>query len=146
MAEAVNALGKGGQRKAEAILGWCRNTIRKGQRELAQNIRCIDNFQARGRKPAESYLPNLQDDMREIVEGKTQTDPTFTSTRLYTKMTAKEVRCQLLQKGYSEEELPAESTIGRKLNQLGFHLRRVQKVKPKKKSKKQMPSLLSCQK
>lgn len=146
MAEAVNALGKGGQRAAENVLGWCRNTIRKGQRELKHNIRCVDNFQARGRKPAESHLPNLLGDMREIVEDKTQTDPSFKSTRLYTRMSAPEVRKQLLQKGYSDEELPAVSTIGRKLNKLGFHLKRVQKVKPKKKSLKPTLSLLSCQK
>jgi len=34
MARAVKALGKGGQRKAERELGWDRDAIRKGTREL----------------------------------------------------------------------------------------------------------------
>jgi hypothetical protein len=38
MARAVKALGKGGQRKAERELGWDRQTIRKGMRELESGI------------------------------------------------------------------------------------------------------------
>jgi len=38
MARAVKALGKGGQRKAERELGWDRETIRKGMRELESEI------------------------------------------------------------------------------------------------------------
>ena len=38
MAKVVNLLGRGGQRQAEAELGWCRDTIRKGQRELEGNF------------------------------------------------------------------------------------------------------------
>jgi hypothetical protein len=60
-------------------------------------------------------------------------------------MTAGEVRRCLHQSGYQEEELPAESTLSRKLNKLGYNLRRVQKVKPKKKFLKQMPSSSSSQ-
>ena len=71
MAETVNALGDGGQRKAERQLGWCRNTIRKGQHELRTNIACIDNFQGRGRLPSEAHLPGLIDKIHEIVNDKT---------------------------------------------------------------------------
>ena len=62
-----------------------------------------------------------------------QIDPQFKSTRLYTRLTAAEVRRQLLaQKGYDAATLPSVSTIGRKLNALGYHRRRVQKTRPKK--------------
>jgi hypothetical protein len=43
------------------------------------------------------------------------------------------VRQQLiLQKGYQDEELPSEEIIRQRLNELGYHLRRVAKIKPKK--------------
>jgi len=140
MAETVNALGPGGQRKAEELLGWCRNTIRKGQHEVRTNISCVDYFQGRGRLPSEAHLPFLIDKIHEIVSEKTQADPTLESDRLYTRMTAGEVRRLLRESGYQDDKLPAESTLSRKLNKLGYTLKRVQKVKPKKKFLKQMPS------
>jgi hypothetical protein len=141
MAETVNSLGLGGQVKAQTVLGWCRETIRKGQHELRTGITCIDDFQGRGRLPAEAHLPGLIEKIHEIVGEKTQADPTLKSDRLYTKITAKEVRNRLIENGYADNELPAESTLGRKLNKLGYNLKRVQKTKPKKKSLKQTPYL-----
>jgi hypothetical protein len=38
MARTVKVLGKDGQRKAERELGWDRQTIRKGMRELESGI------------------------------------------------------------------------------------------------------------
>ena len=102
----------------------------------------VDNFSERGAKRVEERLPNLLDDIKSIVDGESQTDPTFKTTELFTRMTSKEVRNQLIiQKGYSEEELPTEETIRKRLNELGYSLRKVSKVKPKKKLKKQMKSL-----
>ncbi len=37
-------MGKGGQKKAEKELGWNRDTIRKGLKELQSGFVCIDNF------------------------------------------------------------------------------------------------------
>src|SRR5436309_15469676 len=59
MARTVKELGPGGQRRAERDLGWNRETIRKGTRELESGQICLDNFAARGRKRAEAHLPNL---------------------------------------------------------------------------------------
>lgn len=135
MARIVTSLGRGGQRRAARELGWCRATIQKGLREIASGQRQVDNFSARGRKKAEEKLPNLLVDIRSIVDGQSQTDPTFQSVRLYTRLSAAEVRRQLIQqKGYTAEELPSEETIRVKLNQLGYHLRAVQKSRPQKNS------------
>jgi hypothetical protein len=38
------------------------------------------------------------------------------------------------QKGYSDEELPTEETIRKRLNELGYSLKKVSKTKPKKNS------------
>lgn len=131
MAKVVKAMGKGGQRQAETELGWYRGTIRKGMRELDSGFRCYDNFSARGRKPAEDHLPNLLNDIKAIVETESQTDPTFQTTRLYIRLSAAEVRQQLIeQKGYRDEQLPSAETIRTKLNGLGYHLKKVKKVSP----------------
>jgi len=133
MARVVKMLGAGGQSLAARELGWCRDTVRKGLRELDSGERIRDNFSARGRKKAEEKLPSLLNDIRAIVDGQSQTDPTFQSERLYTRLSAAEVRRQLiLQKGYQEEDLPGEETIRVKLNGLGYRLRAVQKSRPQK--------------
>jgi hypothetical protein len=135
MARIVKALGRGGQSRAARELGWCRDTIRKGMRELESGQRQVDNLSARGRKKAEEKLPHLLADLRAIVDGQSQTDPTFQSGRLYTRLSAAEVRRQLIQQqGYTDEELPSEETIRVKLNQLGYKLRAVQKSRPQKDS------------
>lgn len=133
MARIVKSLGRGGQRRAMRELGWCRDTIRKGMRELDSGVPIQDNFSARGRKKVEAKLPNLLTDIRNIVDGASQTDPTFQSTRLYCRLSAAEVRRQLIaQKGYTDQALPSEETIRVKLNHLGYKLRAVQKSRPQK--------------
>ncbi len=139
MARIVKSLGYGGQSKAARELGWCRNTILKGTTELESGVQIVDNFSARGRKKAEEKLPNLLLDIQAIVDGQSQTDPTFQTTRLYTRLSAAEVRKQLIaQKGYTDEELPTGETIRVKLNDLGYKLRAIQKSRPKKRFLKQM--------
>ncbi len=133
MARTVQSLGKGGQRLAQQELGWCRDTIRKGMHELRTGITCCDAFALRGEKPCEVLLPSLLDDIREIVDGQSQTDPQFRNTRLYTRLTAEEVRRQLIaQKGYTDAQLPKAETIGKKLNLMGYHPKKVRKSLPKK--------------
>ena len=135
MARIVKSLEEGGQRRALRELGWCRDTIRKGQRELESGVIQADQFSARGRKKAEEKLPHLLTDIQSIVDGQSQTDPSFQSTRLYTRLSAAAVRKQLVaQKGYSEECLPSVETIRKKLNGLGYKLRAVQKSRPQKNS------------
>lgn len=74
------------------------------------------------------------EDIKAIAEAQSQTDPTFTTTRLYTRLTAAEIRQQLIeQKGYRDDELPSAETIRVKTNQLGYQLRSVQKSRPQKK-------------
>jgi transposase len=134
MARVVNSLGRGGQRRAAKEFGWCRDTIRKGQQEFTDHFCYIDRFRERGRKPAEAHLPHLLDDIRDIVDGQSLTDPTFQTTRLYTHLSAAEVRRQLIaQKDYHDAELPSEETIRVKLNQLGYYPITVKKCQPLKK-------------
>jgi hypothetical protein len=142
MARTVRAMGEGGQRRAEEELGWNRVTIRKGMHELTSGVICCDNFSARGRLLAEERLPNLLIDIKDIVTSQSQSDPRFRTLRLYTRLTAEEVRRQLIAtKGYSDGELPKPRTIRSKLNDLGFHPTKVIKCLPKKRSSRPTLSL-----
>jgi Rhodopirellula transposase DDE domain len=134
MAKTVEELGQGGQRTAQRELGWNRDVIRKGQREIDSGIKIVDAFKNRGRKPTESRLPFLLEDIRAIVDSQSQTDPQFKTNRLYTRLSAARVRVELIeQKGYTSEDLPTSETIRKRLNELGFFPSKVGKTRPKKK-------------
>ena len=140
MARTVRALGEGGQRLAERELNWNRGTIRKGMHELEGGIVCVDAFASRGRKRSEEYQPDLLSDLKAIVDSQSQADPQFRSTRLYTRLTAAEVRRQLIaQKDYCVDELPTAETIATKLNELGYFPKKVAKSQPQKNCRKPMP-------
>src|SRR6266567_4953050 len=142
MARTVQALGEGGQRLAERELGWNRGTIRKGMHEVEHGIVCVDAFSSRGRKRSEEHLPNLLSDLIAIVDSQSQADPQFRSSRLYTRLTATEVRRQLIAHyGYQDEELPTAETIATKLNALGYYPKKVAKSQPQKNCPKPMLSL-----
>ncbi len=133
MSGVVKVLGLGGQSFAEKHLGWNRGTIRKGLIEAVEGD-YEDRFYERGRKKAEEHLPGLLADMRTIMDSTGQTDPTFRSTRIYTPLTAKEVRRRLQTEfKYRNQELPAVRTLRNKLNDIGCSLRKVRKCKPLKK-------------
>jgi hypothetical protein len=132
MAEVVKGLGIGGQTFVERELGWNRRTIRKGMSELLSGEAIQDGYSRSGRKKVETKLPNLLEDIRAIVDPQSQTDPSFKSTRLYTRISTAEVRRQLVIQGYQDDNLPTNETIRKRLNELGYSLKRVAKTKPKK--------------
>ena len=103
---------------------------------------CLDASSWRGRKRSEEHLPNLLSDLTAIVDGQSQADPQFRSNRLYTRLTATEVRRQLIAHyGYQDEELPTAETIATKLNELGYYPKKVAKSQPQKNCPKPMLSL-----
>lgn len=141
LARTIRLLGRGGQRRAERELGWNRVTLRKALHEFDSGIRCIDAFSLRGRPRAEKGVPGLLDDIRSVVDGQSQTDPTFASTRLYTRLTAAEVRRQVaMRQGVDAGLLPCPETFRRKIREAGYSLRKVQKSKPKKSCRRPTPS------
>lgn len=133
----------GSARRAETVFGWGREAVERGLRErqgLPEMITTTadphETHEARGRRKTEEILPGLEEDIRSLVNPHSQADPKFQSAFAYTRMTATSVRQALIEhKGYRDEDLPSERTIGRILNRLGFRLRRVQKTKPLKKIK-----------
>lgn len=129
MAQIVQTMFAGSAMQAHKELGWNRVTLAKALKELKGEFCYIDRYYARGRKRAEEHLPAMLDDMREIADCYSQTDPTFRTTRQYTRLTTAALRQQLIdEKGYSDAQLPSEETIRIKLNDLGYGLKRVKKV------------------
>ena len=142
MARTAEELLEGKPYRAEQELGWDRTTVRKGLHELRSGMECADGRRGlTGRKRAEVHLPRLLGDIRDLVDSQSQTDARFRTHRLYTRMSAAEVRRQLQkEKGYTDEELPCEETLRCKLNDLGYYPVRVQKTQVKKKSPRPTPS------
>lgn len=119
---------------AEQAIGWDRKTIALGLNELRTGIVCVDNFKARGNKKTEVKNPQMEVDIVALAEPQSQTDPKFQTLFKYTRITGKGMRIALIiEKNWTDKDLPCEKTIGTILNRLGYCLRRVQKAKPLKK-------------
>lgn len=131
----------GDARLTETVFGWSRHTVAKGIKELKSGQVIPDA--PRAYKPkTEDANPQLAQDIIELVEPHSQTDPKFQGLFKYTRLTPKAVREMLIEhKDYTSEELPHESTIDSMLDRLGYKMRRVRKAKPQKKSPKRMLSL-----
>jgi hypothetical protein len=127
----------GNARKTEREMGWGRECTQKGLKEQETGIRCLDNYSGSGRRRTEDQIPHLSEAIKSLADPQTQADPAMKNSALsYTRITAKAMREALIQdKGYRNEELPCEATIGNILNRLGYNLKRVLKAKPVKKIK-----------
>ena len=133
-AEVAVELCSGNARQAERRFGWGRETVAKGLQERHHGIRCLEDFVARGRRRSEDKDPQLAADIRAIVEPHTHADPELKSSRRYTNLSAAEVREALIDKGHPREKLPSERTMRDILNRMNYHLKRLQKGKPLKKT------------
>ena len=119
LAEVTVELCGGNARRAERRFGWGRATVDKGMRELHRGIRCLENFEARGRPRWEDQNAQRAADLRELVEPRTQADPELKSARRYTNWAAAEVLKALQsQKGHTAADLPSERTMRDILNRM----------------------------
>lgn len=88
----------------------------------------------RGNRKTEAKWPQLEADLRALVDPVSQADPKFQTPSAYTWITAKAVRQALIEeKSYADAELPCENTSGNLLNRLDSRLKRSQKTKARKK-------------
>jgi hypothetical protein len=141
MAGIVKSLGRGGLSYCARELGWDPKTMRKGCQELESGVDLPERPKNPGRKRTEERLPALIEDLKQILDGQSQTDATFRSERLYTRLSVREVRAQLISRnGYTDEELPDNEVLRQRINDLGYKLKAVKKNQPKKRSLRLMPS------
>jgi Rhodopirellula transposase DDE domain len=133
-AEVCGKLCNSRPRKAEERFGWGRETVAKGLREQNGEEVIVKRAASTSRRRSEEKDPQLAVDIRAIVEPHTQADPELKTARVYTNLSAKEVRQALLEKGYAEQQVPSERTIRDILNRMNYRLKRIQKGKPLKKT------------
>lgn len=124
---------KGSARQAESRFGWSRETVSVGLAEKRTGIIC-EGAQSGfgGNKRWEEKQPAAAAALLQLAEAHAQQEPSFTTSIAFTRLTAAEALRQLKAQGYGDKQLPAASTMAVILNRLGYRLRQVVKVKPKK--------------
>jgi hypothetical protein len=131
MAKVAEDYFEGSARQTETYLGWNRDNVQLGLHERRTQILCVDNYQARGRHKSEASLPQLEADIRALVDVQSQADPKFQTTFLYARISARAVREALVnEKDYEETQLPSRQTIGAILNRLGYRLKKHKRQNP----------------
>jgi len=133
MGDVVQTLLEGKSRKAEDVLGWSRATVELGLNEFRTNICCVSDVSARGKRRLEESNPQLLKDIEQIMAPHSESDSHLRTTLLHSNMTAKVVRNALIEKGYTNDGLPAERTVHNILNRLNYRRRTVAKTKVQKK-------------
>lgn len=115
-------------RKTETYLCRGRAAVQLGLHERRVGVVCMDNYQARGDQTTEEKQPQLEADIRQLVDGQAQADPQLRTTFYYARVSARAVRDALIEeKGYADEALPTRQTIGTMLNRMGYRLKKRKK-------------------
>jgi hypothetical protein len=123
----------GSARLTESRFGWNRQTVTVGLSERYTGVVCQGAQSAlSGNKRWEERQPLAAAALKQLAETHAQQEPSFTSSIAFTRLTAAEALRQLKAQGYGDQKLPAASTMAVVLNRLGYRLRKVVKVKPKK--------------
>ena len=141
MGDVTMALLDGKQRVAEDVFGWNRRAVELGIHEYQTGIACVNDITARGKPKTEDKHPKLLAEIQTIMEPHSESESSLRTTLLYTNITAKTVHHALVQKGWSEADLPSVRTISNLLNRQDYRLRTVAKSKVQKKPTKPMASL-----
>lgn len=141
MGDVTVTLLDGKRRVAEDVFGWNRRAVELGIHEYQTGIACVNDISARGKPRTEDTHPKLLAEIQTIMEPHSESESSLRTTLLYTNMTARAVHEALVQKGWSEADLPSVRTISNLLNRQDYRLRTVAKSKVQKKQTKPMPSL-----
>jgi hypothetical protein len=145
MGDVTMALLDGKQRVAEDVFGWNRRAVEVGIHEYKTGIACVNDIAARGKPKTEDKHPKLLAEIQTIMEPHSESQASLRTTLLYTNITAKTVHQALVQKGWSEADLPSVRTISNLLNRQDYRLRTVAKSKVQKKQTKPMLSSRTSQ-
>ena len=141
MGDVTVTLLDGKRRVAEDVFGWNRRAVELGIHEYQTGIACVNDISARGKPRTEDKHPKLLAEIQAIMEPHSESESSLRTALLYTNMTARAVHEALVQKGWSEADLPSVRTLSNLLNRQDYRLRTVAKSKVQKKQTKPMPSL-----
>jgi len=68
MAKVAEDYFEGSARRTETYLGWNRHTVVIGLHERRSEVICLDYYQGRGGSKSEEVFPDLEVDIRAIVD------------------------------------------------------------------------------
>ena len=103
---------QGSARLAETLFGWGRKNVEVGLAEKRTGIICVGLQSAlSGAKRWEEKQPEAALSLLQLVESHAQQDPTFKTSLAYTQLTAASALKQLQEQGFSQDQLPAPSTL-----------------------------------
>lgn len=125
-----------GKRSINAVakaLGYCWRYIKKCYVIARDNLTISSNKNKCGRKSLTKIYPTLEKDIESIIENHCSTDPRFKSEKQYVKLTIREIISRLIDTGKYTESSFKKSAIANLLNKMGYHLKKVRKIKPLKK-------------
>lgn len=113
------------------------NCSRKFVRKSITFVKCGCKEQLklefRGRKRLTEKYPDLKEDIKKIIEDSLSTDPQFKSEKQYVNMTIAEIKNRLIKIGKYNDNSFSNSSLNNLVNNMGYHLKKVQKTKPLKK-------------
>jgi len=106
-------------RLAERVFGWGRVNMEVGLAEKRTGIVCLGAESGYGEaKRWEEKQLEAAMALRQSTRSHAQQDPTFQTTLAYTRLTVQAALKQLQNQGFSEEQLPAASTMALILNRM----------------------------
>ena len=126
---------QGNPLQAETVCGWGRHTVALGLSEsrTGPHVSRAPKRPSAAASAGQINIPrSLQPSANSPTPMRSKIRP-FVLPLASTRLTAHAALAALGAQGYSEEQLPAPSTMAAVLNRLGFRLRKVLKAKPQKK-------------
>jgi hypothetical protein len=132
MGDVTMTLLDGKARAAESVFGWARKTVELGLNEFRTGITCVNDVSKRRKLRTEEKYPRMLKDIRDGMDAASQAQSHLRTRFSYTKMTAKAVRSTLLEKGWTEREVPGVRTLSNILNRQDYRLRRAAKTRVQK--------------
>lgn len=125
-----------GERSINAVSKACNCSwryVKKCYLIVKNNLPIESNKNKCGRKALTVIYPELKQDIIKIIEYSLSTDPRFKTEKQYVRLTIKEIKQQLIKTGKYEENSFNNSSLNNLLNNMGYKLKKVNKIKPLKK-------------
>ena len=110
-----------------------RKFVKKCYIIVKDNLEIKSNKKMCGRKKITTIYPELESDIKKIIESKLYTDPHFQTEQLFCNLTINQVMKELLEIGKYEKNFISRSSLGNLLNIMGYNLKKVKRNKPIKK-------------
>ena len=90
-------------------------------------------IELRGRKKKIEEYPELVNDIKNIIEGNSYTDPHFETEIQFCSLTIDEIMVKLINLNKYYDKFISRSTLANLLNELGYNLKKIKRNKPLKK-------------